>query len=346
MATKSGIRGPNDDIGEKHVRNMMRATAAVTAMLANAPAIAAWEPTKPVEIVVAAGAGGASDQMARMMQAAIQKNNLMKQPMVVSLKGGASGAEALMYMKSSDGDANKVLIAYSLIYMLPLSAKIPFNWRELTPVSVVAMDQFVLWDNAAGPKTVKEFVAAAKAASSPFKMGGTGSKREDHVLTVFMEKKTGAKFSYLPYKSGGEAATQLVGNHTESNVNNPSENLEVWRAGQVRALCVFDKERISYKTKVTETQSWNDIPTCKEEGLDVQYLMLRAMFLPGKVTPEQQAFYVDLFQKVTQTDEYKDYMEKQALKPIFLTGNDMLKFLEEDDKLNASLMTEAGFVAK
>ena len=115
-------------------------------------------------------------------------------------------------------------------------------------------------------------------------MGGTGSKREDHVLTVFLEQKTGAKFSYLPYKSGGEAATQLVGNHTESNVNNPSENLEVWRAGQVRPLCVFDKERISYTGKVTDTQSWADIPTCKEEGVDVQYLMLRAMFLPGKVT--------------------------------------------------------------
>ena len=331
----------NNHIGKKHVGHILKAAAALTAMIASAPAFAAWEPTKPVEIVVAAGAGGASDQMARMMQAAIQKNNLMKQPMVVSLKGGASGAEALMYMKSSDGDANKVLIAYSLIYMLPLSAKIPFNWRDLTPVSVVAMDQFVLWDNAEGPKTVKDFIAAAKAASSPFKMGGTGSKREDHVLTVFMEQKTGAKFSYLPYKSGGEAATQLVGKHTESNVNNPSENLEVWRAGQVRALCVFDKERISYKSKVTETQSWNDIPTCKEEGLDVQYLMLRAMFLPGKVTPEQQAFYVDLFQKVTQTPEYKDYMEKQALKPIFLTGKDMLKFLEEDDKLNTSLMNEA-----
>src|SRR4029077_7540782 len=89
-----------------------------------------------------------------------------------------SGAEALMYMKSSDGDANKVLIAYSLIYMLPLSAKIPFNWRELTPVSVIALDQFVLWDNASGPKSVKDFITAAKAASSPFKMGGTGSKRE------------------------------------------------------------------------------------------------------------------------------------------------------------------------
>jgi tripartite-type tricarboxylate transporter receptor subunit TctC len=328
------------------VRHILKAAVAATAMLAGAPAIAGWEPTKPVEIVVAAGAGGASDQMARMMQAAIQKNNLMKQPMVVSLKGGASGAEALMYMKAGEGDPNKVLIAYSLIYMLPLSAKIPFNWRDLTPVAVIALDQFVLWDNASGPKSVKEYIEAAKAASSPLKMGGTGSKREDHVLTVFIEQKTGAKFSYLPYKSGGEAATQLVGNHIESNVNNPSENLEVWRASQVRPLCVFDKERISYTAKVTETQSWHDIPTCREEGLDVQYLMLRAIFLPGKVTAEQQAFYVELFQRVTQTPEYKDYMEKQALKPVFLTGKDMLQFLEEDDALNKSLMTEAGFVAK
>jgi tripartite-type tricarboxylate transporter receptor subunit TctC len=327
------------------MKTLVKATSVIALMALSAPAFA-WEPAKPVEIVVAAGAGGASDQMARMMQAAIQKNNLMKQPVIVSLKGGASGAEALMYMKGSDGDPNKLLIAYSLIYMLPLSAKIPFNWRDLTPVSVVAMDQFVLWDNAGGPKSVKDFIAAAKASSSPFKMGGTGSKREDHVLTVFMEKKTGAKFSYLPYKSGGEAATQLVGNHTESNVNNPSENLEVWRAGQVRALCVFDKERIAYKTKVTETQSWNDIPTCKEEGLDMQYLMLRALFLPGKATPEQTEFYVDLSKKITQTAEYKDYMEKQALKPVFMTGKDMLKFLEEDDALNKSLMTEAGFVAK
>src|ERR1700760_513970 len=156
-------------MGKKQLGTLVKAAAVLAAALTSAPAIAGWEPTKPVEIVVAAGAGGASDQMARMMQAAIQKNNLMKQPIVVSLKGGASGAEALMYMKSGEGDPNKVLIAYSLIYMLPLSAKIPFNWRELTPASVVALDQFVVWDNADGPKTVKEFIEAAKASPTPFK---------------------------------------------------------------------------------------------------------------------------------------------------------------------------------
>src|SRR5438445_8767184 len=143
----AGIQCPPISTGKKPMSKSIRATAALAAVLASAPILSsatspamAWEPTIPVEIVVAAGAGGASDQMARMMQAAVQKNKLMKQPMVVSLKGGASGAEALMYMKSSTGDPQRVLIAYSLIYMLPLSAKIPFDWRELTPVSVVALD--------------------------------------------------------------------------------------------------------------------------------------------------------------------------------------------------------------
>src|SRR3954468_4533810 len=112
--------------------------------LLTAPTCAGWEPSKTIEIVVAAGAGGASDQMARMLQAVIQKHNLVKQSVVVSLKGGASGAGALMYMKGSEGDPHKFLIAYSLIYTLPLAAKIPFDWRDLTPVSIVALDQFVL----------------------------------------------------------------------------------------------------------------------------------------------------------------------------------------------------------
>src|ERR1700751_4799194 len=146
------------------------ACAALAIALATGPAVR-WKPNKPVEIVVAAGAGGASDQMARMMQAAVQKNNLMKQPMVVSLKGGASGAEALIYMKSNEGDPNKVLIAYSLIYMLTLSAKMPFTWHDPTPVLVVAFDKCAVGlTGEEGYKRVKEFVAAEKSANPPLKM--------------------------------------------------------------------------------------------------------------------------------------------------------------------------------
>ena len=252
-----------------------------------------------------------------------------------------------MYMKSGDGDPNRILLAYSLIYMLPLSAKIPFNWRDLTPVAVTALDQFVLWDNTTmAQKNVKEFVAAAKGATPPFKMGGTGSKREDQVLTVFMEKRTGAKFLYLPYKSGGEAATQLVGNHTQANVNNPSENVEVWRAGQVRALCVFDSERVKYTEKVTPELAWADIPTCKESGIDMDYLMLRGIFMPAGVTDEQVAFYVDLMKKVRETDDWKSFMDKGAYNQTALSGEEYKAWVSEAATRHKKLMDEAGFSKK
>jgi putative tricarboxylic transport membrane protein len=306
----------------------------------------AWEPTKPVEIVVPAGAGGASDQMARVLQNIIGKYKLMKQPVIIQLKGGSSGGEGIMDVKISTGDPHKLLVAHSAIYTLPLATDLAFSWRDITPVALIAMDQFVLWVNSDTPdKTPKEYLTAVKAKPETFKMGGTGSKREDHIITAAIEKSQNVKFNYIPYKSGGEISTQLVGKHIDSDVNNPSESVAQWRAGQVRTLCVFDNKRMPFKTKVAGDQSWGDIPTCKESGLDVEYLMLRGIFLPGGVTADQTAYYVEVFKKLVATPEWREYVETNALKDTFLTGADFRKFLEEDDKRHRELMTSAGFVA-
>ena len=321
--------------------------AAVTALALAlcAPVHAQWQPTKPVEFIVPAGAGGASDQMARMIQGIVVKHQLMKQPILIMIKGGASGAEGIMDAKAAKGDPHKLMIAFSAIYTLPLAAGIPFNWRDLNPVGMIALDEFLLWVNSETPyKTPKEYMAAVKAAPpETFKMGGTGSKREDHIISVALGKAGGTAFTYIPYKSGGEAATQLVGKHIDSNVNNPSENIAQWRAGQVRALCVFAEKRMVYKAKVTNDQAWGDIPTCKESGFDVQYQMLRGFFIPAGTTRDQVAFYVDLLKKVVATPEWKDYIEKNALKESFVTGPDFVKFLEKDEAFHRTLMQEAGF---
>jgi tripartite-type tricarboxylate transporter receptor subunit TctC len=321
---------------------------AACAGIASMSAQAAWEPTKPVEIVVPAGAGGASDQMARMIQGIVLKNQLMKQPILVMNMGGASGAEGIMDVKGAKGNPHKLMVAFSAIYTLPVAVNLPFNWRDLNPVGMIALDEFLLWVNSeTAYKTPKDYMAAVKAApSGTFKMGGTGSKREDHIITVALDKITGSKFTYIPYKSGGEAATQLVGKHIDSNVNNPSENIAQWRAGQVRALCVFSAQRMVYKEKVTADQSWADIPTCKETGVDVQYQMLRGFFLPGGTTAEQAAFYAELLKKVVATPEWKDYLAKQALKDSYLSGPDFVKFLEKDETFHNKLMNEAGFAHK
>jgi tripartite-type tricarboxylate transporter receptor subunit TctC len=278
----------------------------------------------------------------------VLKNQLMKQPILVMNMGGASGAEGIMDVKGAKGNPHKLMVAFSAIYTLPVAVNLPFNWRDLNPVSMIALDEFLLWVNSeTAYKTPKDYMAAVKAAApGTFKMGGTGSKREDHIITVALDKITGSKFTYIPYKSGGEAATQLVGKHIDSNVNNPSENIAQWRAGQVRALCVFSAQRMVYKEKVTADQSWADIPTCKESGVDVQYQMLRGFFLPGGTTAEQAAFYADLLKKVVATPEWKDYLAKQALKDIYLTGPDFVKFLEQDETFHNKLMNEAGFAHK
>jgi tripartite-type tricarboxylate transporter receptor subunit TctC len=246
-----------------------------------------------------------------------------------------------MDVKGAKGDPHKLMVAFSAIYTLPIAVNLPFNWRDLNPIAMIALDEFLLWVNAeTAYKTPKEFLAAAKAAGAgTFKMGGTGAKREDHIITV-------AQFTYIPYTSGGEAATQLVGKHTDANVNNPSENIAQWRAGQVRALCVFSENRMVYKDKVTKEQSWADIPTCKESGVDVQYQMLRAFFLPGGTSKDQVAYYAELLKKITATPEWKEYIAKQALKETFLTGPDFVKFLEKDEAFHNKLMQEAGFASK
>jgi len=332
----------------KMTRKALPISAALLAGVVTAPAQAEWQPTKPLEIVVPAGAGGASDQMARTIQGIVLKHQLMKQPIIVVNKSGASGAEGIMDVKDAKGDPHKLMVAFSAIYTLPMAVGLPFNWRDLNPVAMIALDEFLLWVNSETPyKTPKEYLAAVKAAApGTFKMGGTGSKREDHIITVALDKITGSKFTYIPYKGGGEAATQLVGKHIDSNVNNPSENIAQWRAGQVRALCVFSENHMIYKEKVTKDQSWADIPTCKESGVDVVYQMLRGFFLPPGTTKDQVTFYADLLKKVIATPDWQDYLAKQALKDTYLTGADFVKFLEKDEAFHNKLMNEAGFAHK
>ena len=320
----------------------------LVAGVGGAPAVAAWEPTKSVEFIVPAGTGGGADQMARFVQGIIVKNNLMTQPMVVVNKSGGAGAEGFLDIKSAKGDPHKIVITLSNLFTTPLATGVPFNWKDLTPVAMLALDQFVLWVNSETPyKTAKEYVDAAKAAGSgKFKMGGTGSKQEDQIITVAIEKVTGAKFTYIPYKGGGDVAVQLVGKHVDSTVNNPIEAIAQWRGGTLRPLCVFDAQRMPYKAKVTETMSWNDIPTCKDVGLAIEYLMLRGIFMAPGVTPDQVAFYVDLFKKVRETPEWKDFMEKGAFNQEFMSGPAYVKWVEAAEKTHVDLMREAGFLAK
>ena len=322
--------------------------AALAAALVAAPAAAlAWEPTKTVEFVIPAGTGGGADQMARAAQAIIAKHGLMKQSMVVVNRSGGAGAEGFLDVKNAKGDPHKIIITLSNLFTTPLATGVPFNWRDLTPVKMLALDNFVLWVPADAPyKTPKDYVdAAKKAGPNKMKMGGTGSKQEDQIITAAIEQGTGAKFTYIPFKGGGAVAVQLVGKHIDSSVNNPIEAVAHWRGGKLKPLCVFNEKRMPYKGDLKDGKGWADIPTCKEAGLDISYMMLRGIFMPAGVSQEHVQYYVDLFKKVQQTPEWKDLMEKGAFDTTSLEGKQYADWVAKEEARHVQLMKNAGFMA-
>jgi putative tricarboxylic transport membrane protein len=323
------------------------AVACVLGVALAASVAQAWEPTKSVEFVVPAGTGGGADQMARLIQGVVVKHNLMKQPLVVVNKSGAAGAEGFLDVKGSKGDPHKIVITLSNLFTTPLATGVPFSWKDMTPVAMLALDEFVLWVNADTPyKSAKDYLTAVKSGGpNKFKMGGTGSKQEDQIITVALDKLIGSKFTYIPYKGGGDVAVQLVGKHVDSSVNNPIEAVAQWRAGQLRPLCVFDDKRMPYREKIANDMSWGDIPTCKESGYEYDYLMMRGIFMAPDVKPEEVAYFVELFKRVKETPEWKEFMEKGAFNQTFMTGVEYQKWVEAAEGAHKQLMKEAGFLA-
>jgi tripartite-type tricarboxylate transporter receptor subunit TctC len=308
----------------------------------------AWEPTRNIEFIIPAGTGGGADQMARAIQAIVAKHNLAKVAILPINKSGGAGAEGFLDVKNSPGEPHKIIITLSNLFTTPLATNTPFNWRDLTPVQMLALDNFVLWVKADDPyKTAKDYVAAAKAAGpGKFRMAGTGAKQEDQIITVAIEEATGTKFTYIPFKGGGAVAVQLVGGHVNSTVNNPIEAVAHWRGGKLKPLCVFELNRLPYKAKVTDTMSWADIPTCKQSGLDIDYLMLRGIFMPAGVSQEHVDYYLGLFAKIFQTPEWKDLMERGAFNQTKLKGSEYAAWVAKEEARHVSLMKAAGFIAK
>ncbi|MEI6158702.1 MAG: tripartite tricarboxylate transporter substrate-binding protein [Roseococcus sp.] len=325
-------------------RRQLPMIGAGLAVAGGAQAQRAWEPQRPVQFIVPAGTGGGADQMARIIQGIITKHSLMRQPMMVVNKAGGAGAEGFLEARNARANPHLLIITLSNLFTTPMSTGIPFSWRDLTPVKMMALDEFVLWVNASSPwQTLPQFVEAAKAGR--IRIGGTGSKQEDQIITVAMQRAMGTEFIYVPFRGGGEVATQLVGNHIQATVNNPIEAVTHWRAGTLRPLCVFDTRRLPGEGRVTETQGWQDIPTCKEAGLDVEYLMLRGIFGAPGITAPQVAFYTDLLNRVTETPEWRDLMANGAFNTTTMTGAPFVEWLTREEARHRSLMQEAGFLA-
>ena len=313
----------------------MSKTKLIATLLASAfyaaGACAAWTPDKPVEFVVTSGAGGGTDTFTRTIQSIISKNKLMNVPIVVVNKGGGAGSEGFVHGASEQTNPYRVTFGTNNEWLLPLVAKMGYAADGFAPVAALALDEFLIWVNAKSPiKDAKAFVAAAKTGDG-LQAGGSQSKDTDQTLVSIISEATGAKFTYVPFKSGGEAGIQLAGGHIDFNVNNPNENVGHWKANLVRPLCVFSVKRMAAGPKVTKDMAWSDIPTCREAGIPVDsYQMPRTIWVAAGVSPDVVAFYSELMSKVRQTDEWKAYIARTSQSDTFLAGDELREYITKD----------------
>jgi putative tricarboxylic transport membrane protein len=305
---------------------------ALAAGLASAAPVVAqeWEPNRPVEMVIMAGQGGGADRLARLFQTIIQKESLASMPFLPTNKGGGSGAEALRYLVDNAGNPHIVMATLNSYYTTPLQTDIGVNIEEFTPLARMAVDTFVLWVGVdSGIETLDDFVAAVKDAGGSFKMGGTGTGQEDSLVTAMLENAFDIEFTYVPFDGGGDVATALVGGHVDSTVNNPSEALSFFQAGRVKPIAAFTPERIAILP---------DVPTMSELGHELTYAMQRSFVAPPGMPEEAQAYYVDLFTRLHESEEWQTYAEEQALVTEFLTGDELQAYFLEEREKHAELL--------
>ena len=326
---------------------LKQTTLALLAITIAAPALA-FEPTRPVEFVVTSGPGGGTDNFARTVQSIISKHKLMNAPIVVTNKGGGSGAEGFVYAAGYKGDPYKLAFGTNNEYLLPSVADVPYASEDLTPVAALALDEFLVWVNGESRfNDIKDFVAAAKTEPKAIQFGGSQSKDTDQILVSTIAETAGAEFRYIPFKSGGDAAVQLAGGHIDANVNNPNENRGQWQAGMVKPLCVFRPDRFPQGAPVHDGKGWHDIPTCAEAGLAIDsYRMPRTVWLPAGVDEEVVTFYRDVLKKVSETPEWADYVAKTSQTSQFMAGDDFNAYQTGDRDNVRKVLKREGWLVK
>ena len=308
------------------------AGAVALGVMAVTPA-AAWEPTKPVDFVIMAGAGGGADQIARFLQSVAEKKDLTSRPLVPNNKGGGSGAEALIALNTTNDPDHTILVTLNSFFTTPLrQPDLGVDITTFTPVAMMGVDPFVLWVHKdSGITSFEQWVEEVKKGD--YVMGGTGKGQEDSLVITFLEQNFDLDIQYIPYKGGGAVAKDLAGKQIMATVNNPSEAKGFYEAGDVVPLVAFSDERLA---------AFPDVPTIKELGKDFSYYNQRAVVGAPGMSDEAAAYYQQLFDTIYNTQEWQDYMVSESLSPLWMGPDEQKAYWQTQVERHKELLAAMG----
>ena len=296
--------------------------AALVATVAAVALAQAKYPSRAVEVVVPFAPGGGTDNLMRTIVGIIDKNRWSPVPINVNNRAGGSGAVGYTYLINKKGDPHVIAGAAPTIVSAKIEGRLSADHRDgMTVLMIVAIDELMLSVRSDSKyQSIEEFVKAAKDRPGQLTIAGTGTNSEDHIFTYLFEKAAGIKVKYVPFQSGGECTTALMGGHVDAGVMNPNEIIAQVEAKKAKNLAVAAKKRMA---------DAKDVPTFAEKGWEFYWEQMRGVVGTAGMPPEAVAFWTDTLKKVVGTKDWQDgYIKRNLLTPVEWTGEEANKYLD------------------
>jgi len=297
---------------------------------------AAYQPTRPVEVVVHTGPGGGSDLLARAVATMIEKEKLLPVRMQVVNKTGGGGAVAAAYLAEKKGDQNTIGFFTGVWLTNPLTTeKAKVTLRDLTPIARLVLEPALIAVKADSPyKTLKDFIEAAKQKPGELKQSGGSITSRDNVVRQLLQQETGARWAFISFPGGGERLAALLGGHVQMMVIEPEEAGEHIRAGNMRVLAQVNDTRLP---------AFPNVPTLKEAGYDVPVVpQVRGVVAPPGIPADNVAYWEEVFRKLTRTASWKKFLQDNQFEDGYQNAAELTKFYDQFTSQMRGILKEAG----
>jgi putative tricarboxylic transport membrane protein len=297
---------------------------------------AEWKPSKPIEFVAPYAPGGGSDVLARSIASVIDAEKLSPVPLLVVNRAGGNGLVGTTAVAQQRGNPLTLLTFISGQASAPLVAGAgSATFRDLTMIALLAIDEQLIVVKTDSPlKTIEDVVAAARQRT--LTIGGTGTGQEDQMCNRIFEKTADIKLRYVPFNSGGECITAVMGGHVDMIWANPGEFIPQWEAKMVRPIA------IAKETRIPELP---DVPTFKEKGYNVTFKMFRGISAAPGIPPEAAAFYENMMKRMSESPRWKEgYLKRYMLSPAWMSSKDFTQFVGQSEELFKVILKELGLL--
>ena len=318
-------------------RDLLKCSAAVTAMavVGRADSATAQEIAQ-LQIFVPAAPGGGWDQTARTMEQALKAEKLIGTAQITNV-GGAGGAVGLpQFVNQWKGRPNAIMVGGMVMVGALIANKSPVKITQTVPIARLTGEAEVLVVPAnSSIKDGKDFAAQMKADPKKMSCAGGSAGGTDHILLGMIGKAVGvpaAQLTYVAYPGGGPALAAVLGGHVAVAISGWGEFAEQIKAGKIRAIAVSSPDRLS----------GSDVPTLKEQGIDVELMNWRGVFAPPGVSADQRQAMTTLIEKMANSGSWKEELKKRDWTPILLTGDAYGKFIEAENSRIEAILKDLG----